>query len=60
MAKADTHCLSKSPRSSCKVDQGRSGAATPHEVDSIHRLKSAQQDASPNSANFAANIYQEV
>jgi hypothetical protein len=41
MPKVDTHCLSKSPGSSRKVDQGRLGAAKLHELDSIERLKCA-------------------
>jgi hypothetical protein len=57
MLEANSHCLSESPRASCKVDQGRLGAAKAHEMDSIQRLKSAQQDAGPNPANFAADVY---
>jgi hypothetical protein len=57
MSEANTHCLSESPRTSGQVDQGRSGAAKAHEMDSTQRLKSAQQDAGPNPANFAADVY---
>jgi len=60
MLRANTHCLSESPRASGKVDQGRLGASKAHEMDSIERLKSAQQDASPHAANFARDVYQEV
>ena len=56
MPEADTHCLSKSPRSSCEVDQGRLGAAKPHEMDSIQRLKCAQQDPGAHTGNFTGNI----
>ena len=41
-------------------DFTRVGAAKAHETDSIERLKSAQQDASPHPPNFAADVYQEV
>jgi len=60
MLGANTHCLSESPRASGKVDQGRLGAAKAHEMDSIERLKGAQQDASPHPANFARDVYQEM
>jgi len=60
MLEANTHCLSESPRASGKVDQERLGAAKAHEIDSIERLKSAQQDASSHPANFARDVYQEV
>ncbi len=60
MAEADTHCLSKSPRSSCEVDQARLGAAKPHEMDSIQRLKSAQQDPGAHTGNFTGNIEHKV
>jgi hypothetical protein len=56
MLEADTHCLSKSPRASCKVDQVRLGAAKPHEVDSLQRFKGAQQDPGAHTGNFAGNI----
>jgi hypothetical protein len=57
---ADTHCLRKSPRSSGEVDQGRLGAAKPHERDSLQRLKGAQQDPGAHSGNFTGNIEHEV
>ncbi len=60
MLEANTHCLSESPRASGKVDRGRLGAAKAHEMDSIERLKSAQQDASPHPANFTRDVYQEM
>jgi hypothetical protein len=57
---ADAHCLSKSPWAFCEVDQGWLAAAKPHEMNSIQRLKCAQQDAGPNPASFAADVYEEV
>jgi hypothetical protein len=60
MLRANTHGLSESPRTSGKVVQGRLGAAKVHEMDSIERLKSAQQDASPRPANFARDVHQKV
>jgi hypothetical protein len=60
MLEANAHCLSESPRASSKIDQGHLGAAKAHEMDSIQRLKSAQQDPGPHPANFAADVYQEV
>jgi hypothetical protein len=60
MLEANTHCLGESPRASRKVDQGCLGASKAHEMDSIQRLKSPQQDASPYPANFARDVYQEV
>ena len=60
MPKADTHCLSKSPRSSCKVDQGRLAAASPHEIDPLQRLKCAQQDPGAHTGNFTGDIEHEV
>jgi len=60
MLRTNTHGLSESPRASGKVDQGRLGASKAHEMDSIQRLKSAQQNASPHPANFTADVYQEV
>jgi hypothetical protein len=56
----DAHSLSKSSWAFCEVDQGCLGPAKMHEINSIQRLKSAQQDACPNPANFTADVYQEV
>jgi hypothetical protein len=56
MQEANTHCLSESPWASSKIDQGHLRAAKAHEIDAIQRLKSAQQDAGPNPANFAADV----
>jgi hypothetical protein len=60
MPEANTHCLSKPPRSSCKVDQGRLGTAKPHEMNSIQRFKCAQQNPGAYTGNFTANIEHEV
>jgi hypothetical protein len=60
MLGANTHCLGESPRASGQVDQGRLGASKAHEMDSIQRLNSADQHASPHPANFAADVCQEV
>jgi hypothetical protein len=58
--RANTHGLGESSRASGKVDQGRARAAKAHQMDSIERLKGAQQDASPHPANFARDVHQEV
>jgi hypothetical protein len=60
MLGANSHCLGESPRASGKVDEGRMGASKAHEMDSIQRLKGAQQDAGPHPANFARDVYQKV
>jgi hypothetical protein len=60
MLGANTHGLGESPRASGKVNQGRVGASKAHEMDSLERLQSAQQDAGPHPANFARDVCQEV
>lgn len=57
---ADPHCLSKSPRASCEVGQGRLRAAKPHEIDSIQRLKCTQQDPGAHTGNFTADVEHEM
>jgi hypothetical protein len=60
MLRANTHCLGESPRASGKVDQASFWASKAHEVDSLKRLKSPQQDAGPHPANFVRDVYQEM
>jgi hypothetical protein len=60
LLRANRNGLSESARASSKVDQGRLVASKAHEMDTIKRLKGAQQDAGSDTAGFARDVHQKV
>src|ERR1700733_8730406 len=52
----DVQCRGKAPGAACQVEQARNTSVTLHPLNSVQRLKRADQGASPHTGYFACDV----